>query len=193
MALSIVNIIFGALAIAIGVSTSVSNFNILKESFQISLIQIISICFGIGIGVVGLFWLISSANILDFTDDIQRGFHREKTQMTDDGITSLMIQMIAFYRKNTKTIKQMIIMSQIGGVLFIGYAIFSVFTMLLESSESALWVQSVQIIGFVLMVFVGIACFIIPRFFKKYARIWDTRIKEAQNIEETLQKQLRSQ
>lgn len=192
MALSIVNIIFGSFAIAIGVSTSVSNFNLLKESFQIALIPIISLCFGIGIGIVGLYWLISSANIVDFADDIQRVFNTKNTQITEESMTSLIIKMIAFYRKNSKMIQQMILMSLIGGVLFIGYTIFLAFTLLLESSESALWVQSIQIIELVLMVLVGIACFIIPRFFKKYACVWDGRIKEAENVETTLQEQLRS-
>jgi hypothetical protein len=191
-ALSIVNIIFGALAIAIGVSTSVSNFNMLKESSQISLTPIISICFGIGIGIVGLYWLISSANILDFTTDIQLGIHTKKTPLTDERITSTIIQMIAFYRKNKKTIKQMNLMSMIGGCLFIGFTFFSAVNILMKPSGDILWLQYVQIIGLFLMFLLGIACFFIPRFFKRYASVWDGRMKEAEQVEQMLMEQMRS-
>jgi hypothetical protein len=191
-ALSIVNIIFGALAIAIGVSTSVSNFNMLKESIQISLTPIISLCFGIGFGIIGLYWLISSTNIIDFTTDIQLGIHTEKTPLTNERITSIIIQMIAFYRKNKKTIKQMILISMIGGCLFMGFTVFSAVNILMKPSQDVLWFHYVQIIGLILMVFLGIACFFIPRFFKRYASVWDGRMNEAEQVEQMLMEQMRS-
>jgi hypothetical protein len=157
------------------------------------LTSVVSISFGIGIGIVGLYWIISSVNILDFTTDIQMGIHKQKTQVTDENITSIIIQMIAFYRKNKKKIQQMILMSIIGGCLFIGFTLFSTINMLLEPSGDVLWLQSVQIIGLFLMLFLGIACFFIPRFFKKYASVWNDRMKEAENAEKMLMETMRSQ
>lgn len=192
-ALSIVNIIFGALSIAIGVSTTINQLNFLMESAFFSFTSMISICLGGGIGIVGIYWIISSVSILDFTTDIQLEQHKNKMSVTDESITSLIVQMIAFYRKNKKTIQQMIVMSMIGGCLFIGFTLFSAINILLKPSVDVLWSQYVQIIGIFLMLSLGIACFFIPRFFKKYASIWDSRMKEADNIEQMLMEQMRSQ
>jgi len=191
-ALSIVNLIFGALAIAIGVCNSVKHINFLKESVQISLTPVIFICFGIGLGIIGLYWLISSANILDFTTDIKLERHKKKISATDEDITGLIVQMIAFYRKNQKKIRQMIVMSMIGGCLFLCFTLFSAINMLMKPSGDVVWSQYVQIIGLFLMLFIGIACFFIPRFFKKYASIWDSRMKETENVEQRLMDQIRS-
>ena len=191
-ALSIVNLIFGALAIAIGVCNSVKHINFLKESVQISLTSVIFICFGIGLGIIGLYWLISSANILDFTTDIQLERHKKRTSLTDEVIVGFIIQMITFYRKNQKKIRQMIVMSMIGGCLFLGFTLLSAINMLMKPSGYVVWSQYVQIIGLFLMLFIGIACFFIPRFFKKYASIWDSRMKETENVEQRLMDQIRS-
>ena len=191
-ALSIVNLIFGAVAIAIGVSNSVNQINLLKESVQISLNSIIFICLGIGLSIVGMYWLISSANILDFTTDIQLERHKKRASLTDEVIIGFIIQMIAFYRKNQKKIKLMILMSMIGGCLFLGFTLFSAINMIMKSSEDVAWSQYIQIIGLFLMLILGIACFFIPRFFKKYASIWDGRMKEVENAERTLLEQIRS-
>ena len=191
-ALSIVNLIFGAIAIAIGVSNSVNQINFIKESVQISLNSIIFICLGIGLSIVGMYWLISSANILDFTTDIQLEHHKRRASLTDEVIIGFIIQMIAFYRKNQKKIKLMILMSMIGGCLFLGFTLFSAINMIMKSSEDVAWSQYIQIIGLFLMLILGIACFSIPRFFKKYASIWDGRMKEVENAERMLLEQIRS-
>lgn len=191
-ALSIVNLIFGGIAIAIGVSNSVSHINILKESVQISLTSVIFICFGVSLGIIGLYWIITSSNILDFTTDVQLERHKKKMSMTDEVIIGLIVQMIAFYRKNQKKIKQMIVMSMIGGCLFLGFTLFSAINMLMKPLVDVEWSQYVQIIGLFLMFFLGIACFVIPRFFEKYASIWDGRMKEAENVERVLMEQMRS-
>ena len=191
-ALSIVNLMFGGVAIAIGISNSVNHINLLKESIQISLTSVIFICFGIGLGIIGIYWIISSGNILDFTTDIHLGRHKKKMSVTDESIISLIVQMIAFYRKNQKKIKQMIVMSMIGGCLLLGFTLLSAINMLMKPSVGVVWSQYVQIIGLFLMLFLGIACFFIPRFFKKYASIWDGRMKEAENVERILTEQIRS-
>jgi len=191
-ALSIVNLMFGGVAIAIGISNSVNHINLLKESIQISLTSVIFICFGIGLGIIGIYWIISSGNILDFTTDIHLERHKKKMSVTDESIISLIVQMIAFYRKNQKKIKQMIVMSMIGGCLLLGFTLLSAINMLMKPSVGVVWSQYVQIIGLFLMLFLGIACFFIPRFFKKYASIWDGRMKEAENVERILTEQIRS-
>jgi len=183
---------FGGVAIAIGISNSVNHINLLKESIQISLTSVIFICFGIGLGIIGIYWIISSGNILDFTTDIHLERHKKKMSVTDESIISLIVQMIAFYRKNQKKIKQMIVMSMIGGCLLLGFTLLSAINMLMKPSVGVVWSQYVQIIGLFLMLFLGIACFFIPRFFKKYASIWDGRMKEAENVERILTEQIRS-
>ena len=191
-ALSIVNLMFGGVAIAIGISNSVNHINLLKESIHISLTSVIFICFGIGLGIIGIYWIISSGNILDFTTDIHLERHKKKMSVTDESIISLIVQMIAFYRKNQKKIKRMIVMSMIGGCLLLGFTLLSAINMLMKPSVGVVWSQYVQIIGLFLMLFLGIACFFIPRFFKKYASIWDGRMKEAENVERILTEQIRS-
>ena len=83
-------------------------------------------------------------------------------------------------------------MSMIGGCLLLGFTLLSAINMLMKPSVGVVWSQYVQIIGLFLMLFLGIACFFIPRFFKKYASIWDGRMKEAENVERILTEQIRS-
>lgn len=192
-ALSIVNIIFGAISIAMGVSSSINHLFLLMESAQMYVFSIISLCFGCGIAIVGIYWIISSVGILDFTTDIYIGHNKEKIPKTDESITDLIVQMVAFYRKEMKTIKRMIVMSKIGGCLFISFAFFSAANDLMNHSVNVLWPSYVQIFSVSLMVCLGIVCFFIPKFFVKYASIWDGRILETKHAEKILIEQMGSQ
>lgn len=186
------NIIFGALAIAIGVSTTINQLFSLQEYPQIHILSILFVMLGVSISIVGLYWIITSANILDFTTDIQIDRHKQKKTLDEEIITRLIVQMVAFYRKNKKSIRQMIVMSRMGGCLFICFTFVSLVDLFVLRSVSITNLSIIEPIRLCLMFLLGITCLFIPRFFIKYASIWDHRMMEAKLSEKTFMEQMRS-
>lgn len=190
-ALSIVNIIFGALAIATGVSTIINQYFSMKDAAQFDMYSAAFIGIGGILFIIGLWWIITSANIMDFSTDMHIDHTKKRKKVTDEAIISWIVQMVAYYRENKKTIHRMILLSRLAGIFFLLYSIISVFST--ASYFNATFTISsflFQIIREILLIFLSIACFLVPYFFSKYASIWDSRIEEVEKAEEALQQQM---
>lgn len=189
-ALSIVNIIFGALAIATGVSTTINRYFSMKEAAQFDIYSTALIGIGGILSIIGLWWIITSANIMDFSTDMHIEHHKKKSQVTEEVIISWIVQMVAYYRENKKTIRRMVQISRLGGIFFLSYGLILIVSEL--SGNIVLTDYTYQMIRTILLVCLSIACFLIPHFFSKYASIWDSRIEQAEKAEEALIQQMGS-
>jgi hypothetical protein len=185
--LSIINIMFGAFALAIGISTAVQQITQIKQTPMIIVVPLIFLAFSLGIAAVGFFWILTSVSILDFTTDLQIGLLKEVSGAFNEKLTSLIVEMTAFYRTNGRKIKYIISVTWIGGGLFMGYFVISVL-----SAGTGLMTQPLRLLGLILMLAVGISCFVIPRFFVRFAYVWDRRLGDTDSIQKTLTEKLGS-
>jgi hypothetical protein len=190
-ALAIINIVFGGLAMALGVSTSIQNIFTLiasKEiiSPQIPLTIISFIAFG-----VSLRWLISSAEILNEAADIKEDYEEKRENVTDEVLTGLIIQMTSHYRQNKTTIRKLQVVSAVGGLYFLISGTLTLANTLPSLMvEASLWITAFKVFGIALNFGIGIAGLLITYFFGKYSSTWDYRLQKSVHAEKTLEKQL---
>ena len=192
-ALSIVNVIFGALSIATGITTVINRYFSMKEAAQFELYSAVYIGIGGILFLIGLWWIINSASIMDFSTDLQIDHYKRRKKVTEEVVISLIVQMVSNYRENKKTIQRMIILSRLGGCFFLLYGIMLMISIVSENTANFVWSDNLfSIIRTVLILCLSAACFLIPFFFSKYASIWDSRIKEVEKAEIALKKQMES-
>lgn len=194
LGLSVVNIIFGAIALAMGIVFIVTNLLYLIESESYLNISLIYIFIGFGLAGIGFWWLLTSASLMDFITDIQLKYFKKKEGHTTEKITSLIVNMISYYRENSNKIKRMIFICRIGGILIILNGIVSSIDLYLKLNSSIqLTNHLMQISAIILMFAWGILSLLLPRFISKFASLWESRIKKSEEVEEIIKKQMESQ
>jgi hypothetical protein len=193
-ALSIVNITFSAIILALGIVLIVNNVFQLIEESSLILSSIVYIIIGLIMALIGFWWIISSASIMDFITDIQWQNEKKKQILSDDQITSQIIKMISYYRENNQKIKRMIFISQAGGCMFIINGIISTIDLFFSVQSTFDLTQNIIPISSIFIMFVwGASSLYIPRFIRKYASIWDNRIKQSIIAEEIIKQEMESQ
>jgi hypothetical protein len=183
-ALSIVNITFSAIILALGIVLIVNNVFQLIEESSLILSSIVYIIIGLAMALIGFWWIISSASIMDFITDIQ----------WQNEITSQIIKMISYYRENNQKIKRMIFISQVGGCIFIINGIISTIDLFFSLQSTFDLTKNIMPISSIFIMFAwGASSLYIPRFIRKYASIWDNRIKQSIKAEEIIKQEMESQ
>lgn len=191
--LSVVNIIFAAIALAMGVVLIVNNLFYLIESGQYIDLTLGYIIAGAGLTLIGFWWILHSVSLMDFNTEIQFDFSKKKVDLTDEKITSIIVKMISYYRENSKNIKRMILISRAGGIFFIINGLLSTIDFILKLDSTFLITNNLmQIAGIILVFSWGILSFFIPRFISKFANFWEYRIKKSNEAEELIRKILES-
>jgi len=180
--------LFGALAMGLGVSTVVNNIPYLLELSGISILPIILVCIGGFVFLLGLYWIISSAEILDGITDITEQNKNFKEKITEDYFTSLIIRMMAQYRSNKTIIHRMMFIGRIGGYIFIIAGIIEIILAFYNLNLSYITLDNlISIVGVVITLTLGFAIIIIIRYFNRYTKIWEKRLSDSNKIDETLQ------
>jgi hypothetical protein len=193
-ALSIVNITFSAIILALGIVLIVNNVFQLIEESSLILSSIVYIIIGLAMALIGFWWIISSASIMDFITDIQWQNEKKKQILSDDQITSQIIKMISYYRENNQKIKRMIFISQVGGCIFIINGIISTIDLFFSLQSTFDLTKNIMPISSIFIMFAwGASSLYIPRFIRKYASIWDNRIKQSIKAEEIIKQEMESQ
>lgn len=185
---TLLNVVFGALAIAFGIQYIVASVLGLTDEEPLSLIQIMTAAISmVGFGL-GLSWIVSSVEILDGIDDI-RNFLKENTTPVSDEITTCgIVRMIAHYRGHRKTIRTMILVCTIGGFCFLALGIISsieFFSFSLTSGTITL--NSYLLIPSVLLALsVALVSLASSFYFSKFSKAWDLREDEISRAEHEL-------
>ncbi len=188
LGLTIINLVFGALAMGLGVSTVVNNIPYLLELSGISILPIILVCIGGFVFLLGLYWIISSVEILDGITDITEQNKNFKEKITDDYFTRLIIRMMAQYRSNKTIIHRMMFIGRIGGYMFIIAGIINILLAFYNLNLSYITLDNlISIVGVVITLLLGFAIIIIVKYFNRYTKIWEKRLSDSNKIDETLQ------
>ena len=126
LGLSVVNIVFAAIALAFGIVLVVNHLFPLVETGIIRSISVGYILAGGCLAVIGFWWILPSVSIMDFITDLQFKSDKQKGKSDDEEEIGLIIRLLSHYRENDKKIKSMIFISRIGGSFFIINGIISV-------------------------------------------------------------------
>jgi len=189
--LSIVNIIFSAITLAIGVVLIVNNlFNLIETGNYIDY-STAYVFVGFCLAGIGFFWILPSVSLMDFITDIQFKYFKKTNEFSNEKITSLIVKMISYYREESNNIKKMIIISRLGGIIFILNGIISSIDFYVNfNSNFQINNNLIQIIGLILMFSWGILSLFIPYFIKKFANLWEFRVKKSAEAEDIFRKHM---
>jgi len=191
--LSVVNIIFSAITLAIGVVFVVNNVFSLIESGNLIDYSTLYVFVGFVLVGIGFFWILPSASLMDFVTDIQFKYFNKKNELNDEKIITLIIKMISYYREESSNIKRMIIISRLGGTFFILNGIISSIDFYVKlNSNLQITNHLIQILSLILMFSWGILSLFIPYFIKKFANLWELRIKKSEEAGAIFSKLLES-
>ncbi len=183
MALNVMSIAFGGIAMALAISSlTVNALSLLQKADSIHLLNVFSnIGISLVVGVLALWFIISTAEVLSKFEEIQEENNGEKNH-AGEKLTTRIIRLMGLYREERPQIKRMILVSKIAGICFLANAFIQ--TVLLAFNASSGSVALAPAIGGILMSLVmGIVGFFLPFSFRKYSVCWDQRLLKSGDVE----------
>ena len=184
-ALSIINLTFGAVAMAISVSFGVQNALAIVGALTLLFPQLVFCIIGFLAFGLSLRWLITSAEILDGVQGIKEDYEKKEANIESDDVTGLIIRAMAYYRENRKTILKLVTASKIAGICFIVNGVIMLFTSVFSESGGNPLLSSV---GILLNFAVGLSGVYIPIYFERFVSTWEERLQESIKAEKDLAK-----
>jgi hypothetical protein len=179
-ALVVMNLVFGALAMAFGIQFIVASVTgVPGAQMGMGIRAIAGALAMIGFGL-GFAWVMLSARILKGINGIRREFHRQKGEISDETLTCWMVRMTAHYRGNEKTIRNMILVCTIGGFcfLFLGFLnSLEFYSLGLASGQITL--NSLLLVPAALLTLgVAVVSLISSYYFRTFSKTWGLRQDE---------------
>lgn len=183
--LIITNLIGAAFALAFSMAYGVPNIiPLLTEGLiqvdQLPHLGVIIIGF-----VVGINWIIKSAELMGEHEDILNELE-DLTPRDDEAVTSVIVQYLAFYRENRTKIRQLGIVSRIVGGFLLIASVLQLQALLTGVFQLEGWMIYAQPFGVLASLGVGIAGLYLPTLLNKFAAKWDIRLSSAEAAEERL-------
>lgn len=131
--LALINIIFSAVAMGLGISTIISNITSIVATQSVLLSQIVLVVIGVLASVFSIKWLISSAEMFEVSDELKENYTKNKA-LDEEVQTGLIVKMMSYYRENKSTIKKMMWVSRIAGFFFLISGAFTIITVVINAS-----------------------------------------------------------
>ena len=195
---TLLNLVFAAIAIAIGVQYMVTailsqtidpvipGFPVIP-TLRIFTGAIAMICFGLGIR-----WIISTVEIFEGIVTIKDDLEKAGSVITDERLTCLIVRMLVHYRDNYKTIRTMILVCTLGGGCFFVLGIANSLKALSVSSGGfAFTLDNLLLIPAMLLTLgIALASLLSSYYFSKFAKVWDRRLHEIEESECALKTKL---
>ena len=191
--LTILNLVIGAMMLALGISLAVTRMLGMMDLGQIDPLSVLFVGLGAAAIGAGFYWIIQISEILDGVDEIKTAYdaldNGEEAQAAGP-----IIKMMAHYRSNKTTISRMIVLGKVGGALFIITGALGVVGAWASMVSSGFMAENIgQLAGGLVALGVGIAGVLISRYFSLYTKVWDARLQETIKIEEVLEKKLEAE
>jgi len=184
--ISLLNLVFAAIAIAIGVQYMVTA--ILGQTLDpfipgfpmIPGLRMLSgaiamICFGLGIS-----WILTTVRIFEDIVTIKDDLDKDGDAIADERLTCLIVRMLAHYRDNRKTVRTMILVCTLGGLCFFVLGIAnSIKVLTISSGGFAFTLDNLLLIPAMLLTLsISLASLLSSWYFSKFAQVWDGRLHE---------------
>ena len=189
---SLLNLVFAALAIAFGVSSAVAFILGLAPDAGIPFPRIGSgilamICFGLGLS-----WLLSTLRIFEGIESIRDTLSMNKGEISGAQMTCMIVRMLAHYRDNRKTIGTMITVCTLAGCGFFILGInICLHALSVTFSGISLTIDAALLIPAMLLTLgIALTSILSSYYFSGFSRVWDQRLREIDESECALKKTL---
>ena len=132
--LALINIVFSAVAMALGISIIVPNITSIVTTQSVLFSQIILVVIGGLAFVFSIKWLISSVEMFEVSTELKEDYSKNKT-LDEEAQTGLIVKMLSYYRENKPTLKKMMWVSRIAGFCFLISGAFNLITAVINASN----------------------------------------------------------
>jgi hypothetical protein len=191
--LTLINIVFSALAMGLGISIVVPNVTSMVNTQSLLFPEVGLVVVGFLAFVFSIKWLISSVEMFEVSTELKEDYAKNKT-LDEDAQTGLIVKMLSYYRKNKPTIKKMMWVSLIAGFCFLLNGAFNLVTGVVNAATGVqLFDVGLQVLGASINFAIAAAGFSIPYFFGKYTKVWDKRVERNAQAEVEFKRQLGEQ
>lgn len=194
--LVLLNMVFGALAMAFGIQFVISAVMGLPLEPTMPGLRVLAGAIAMAGFGLGLSWVLSSAKVFLGINGIRREFRKRTLPVPDDMLTSGIVRMLAHYRENQKILLRMITICRLGGCVFIALGLANIVWALSFGSVSgttrtvfALGTGIVFALPFVdaaINLTIGTVTIAISIGFHQYSLVWDRRLEKNAENETTL-------
>jgi len=184
---TLLNMVFGALAMAIGMLIVIQTAQALGSGTTVTLLSILLAATGVAGVVLGLWWIITSSHILKGINGIRREYKNRKEPVTDETLTGWIVTMMAHYRENTRTIRWMNGICLLGGCIYFAFGLQNLYEGLVPAEMAGS--TGVGVFPFAAAAInctIGIVSILFSLYFHRYSKVWDERMAKAETSEAVL-------
>ncbi|MEM3743609.1 MAG: hypothetical protein QXO23_02450 [Candidatus Methanomethyliaceae archaeon] len=182
--LTILSLIFGAIAMAISLAFVVSN--IMAFINQNSIIHIIPTIIGLLTFSFAMRWLLAAVDVMDGVDEIKDEYTKIKEAASDELITGLIVKMLAHYRAKKPTISKLVLLCKVAAICFIMNGLLVLSQAILNNPTNALELTS-SLAATLINWGIGIVGLFIPHSFQNYSSCWEVRAQFSAMVEKELE------
>jgi hypothetical protein len=185
MALTVMSIAFGGIAMAFAISSLTTNvFGLRMTDSTLFLNSLITIAISLVVACLALWFIISTAEVLSKFDEVQEDTNDEKS-LASEKLTERIITLIGLYREEKPQIKRMILVSKIAGVCFFANALVQTVILFLNLNSGSVALDP-TVGGIFVSLVMGLVGFFLPSSFQKYSVCWDERILKSIEAEKKI-------
>src|SRR4030042_1128882 len=187
--LFILNVVFGALAIAFGMQFMIASVMGLAEG-EIPL-RVLTGAISLAVFGLGLSWVLSSVKVLEGTTEIRREYSEYTGPVPDEILTGWIVRLTAHYRENRETIRRMTIICALGGCAFLAIGVLNLIQgITCPADPNASWPQGLPFTAAGINITLGLASLLFCVYFRRYSAAWDLRLDETARSETILERTL---
>jgi len=181
---SLFSMVFGALAMGIGMMILVQMVLAGTAPTALSLLLALTGCAGI---VLGFGWIRTTVRILRGIKGIRREYRHRQEPVTEVTLTGWIVQMTAHYRENARTIRWMNGICLLGGCIYLAFGLQNLYAGIVPavtsgSTGGVIWCFAAAAVNCT----IGIVSIAFSLWFYRYSQAWDQRIKKARESESVL-------
>jgi hypothetical protein len=193
--LVLLNLVFGALAMAIGMQIILTT--LLQYTTGVTPSSILSaarIFIGTAGVVIGFFWILASTKIVRGLRGVRKEYrNRAVAPVSAETLTGWIVAVLAHYRENRTVVRWMIIIATAGGFIYLALGVTNV-VQGIQALTGAASQGSGVIIFFAAAInlTIGLVTIYFSREFYRYSSVWDLRLEQADKGVDSLKRVLES-
>jgi hypothetical protein len=181
------NLVFGALAMAIGMQFIIATALALSSGTTITLLSLILAATGVAGVVLGLWWIVTSSRILKGIKGVRKEYRNRREPVTGETLTRWIVTMMAHYRENTRTIRWMNGTCLLGGCIYFAFGLQNLYVGLVPAAVTGNTGAGIfPFTAAAINCTIGIVSILFSIYFHQYSKVWDERVVKAESSEAVL-------
>lgn len=195
IALYLANLVFAAIAIAIGLTIIVQQLasqpGLSSAGSSPGLIGV-SFIQGCVAFVLGLIWISATAKLMKSVRIVRTAYReKKKRDMTTEDFTGMLVHIMTQYREQKTMIRAMVVICIIGSLCYMSLGLINIGQIAsMITSDSETMPVLLTIVAAAINLTIGGASYLISTYFRRYAKVWDARLDALTRSEGELDRML---